>query len=161
MPNTTPALDSPQTLKQLADIVRETASCTVFPVAAITRGRKGREALDYAALAAAGAVAFSDDGNTVMDARVLRDAARCAAPVPGVFISHCEDESIKGDAVMHEGSVSAQLGVPGSPAVAEDVIVARDLLIAEELSKPWHIAHVSTKGAVELMRWARSRGIRA
>lgn len=161
MPNTTPALDSPDVLAQLEALIATDAVCRVFPVAAMTRGRKGRETLDYPALEAAGAVAFSDDGNTVMDARVMRDAALAAREVRGVFISHCEDESIKADAVMHEGEASRLLGVAGSPAVAEDIIVARDLLIAEETKKRWHIAHVSTKGALDLMRWARARGIAA
>lgn len=161
MANTNPALDSVQTLAQLAVAIRESALARVYPVAAMTKGRKGEEILQYATLAAAGAVAFSDDGNTVMNARVMRDAALAARDVPRVFISHCEDECIKGDAVMNEGSVSRALRVPGSPPVAEDVIVARDLLIAGDTCKSWHIAHLSTKGSVDTLRWARSLGIAA
>jgi len=78
-----------------------------------------------------------------------------------IFVSHCEDADLKGDAVMNEGGPSARLGLDGSPGLAEDVIVARDLLIAEDTGKPWHIAHVSTATSLDLMRWARSRGVRA
>jgi dihydroorotase len=146
MPNTNPALDTPETLAALAAICARTGNCRVYPIAAITRGRKGNDLVDYAALALGGAAAFSDDGNTVMNARVLRDAALAAKNVPGVFISHAEDDDLKGDAVMNEGGLS------------EDVIVARDLLIAMETGKAWHIAHLSTARALELVRWARGQG---
>jgi dihydroorotase len=109
----------------------------------------------------AGCVAFSDDGATVANARVLRNAARYARDLDGPFISHCEDADLKGDAVMNEGVHSARLGLEGSPGLAEDVIVARDLLIAEDTGKAWHIAHVSTARALDLVRWARARGVRA
>ncbi|HEY8296570.1 MAG TPA: dihydroorotase [Candidatus Baltobacteraceae bacterium] len=161
MPNTQPALDDPATIAELVRTIREYARCRVYPIAAITRGRAGIETLDYAALAKAGAVAFSDDGSTIGNARVLRDAARAAANVPGCFISHCEDDHLKGDAVMHEGSVSRALGVSGSPGVAEDIVVARDLLIAADTGKAWHIAHLSTSRAVEVVRALRSRGVSA
>ncbi|MGB6987385.1 MAG: amidohydrolase family protein, partial [Candidatus Aquilonibacter sp.] len=117
--------------------------------------------VDFAALSAAGAVAFSDDGNTVANARVLRDAALLALAVPGVFISHAEDEDLKGDAVMSAGAVADALGMPGAPSVSEDVIVARDLLIGMDTGKSWHIAHLSTARALDLVRWARAHGARA
>ena len=158
MPNTNPALDDPTVLAALAEIVARDARCRVYPVGAITRGRKGVQPVEFSALARAGAVAFSDDGNTVMNARVLRDAAIDALAVEGVFISHAEDEHLKGNAVMHEGAVSRALGLPGSPALAEDVIVARDLLIGIETGKRWHIAHLSTRGALEAVLHARAHG---
>ncbi len=161
MPNTNPALDDPGVLSDLARRITEHAVVRVYPIGAITRGRKGEAHVDFAALARAGAVAFSDDGNTVMNARVLRDAALAAVEIPGVFISHAEDEHLKGNAVMNEGAVSRALGVAGSPAVAEDVIVARDLLIGAETGKSWHIAHLSTRGAVEALLHARAHGGRA
>jgi dihydroorotase len=161
MPNTNPALDTAEVLRELHERLAQEAVVRVVAVGAITEGRKGERHVDFAALRQAGAVAFSDDGNTVMNARVLRDAAIAAADVPGAFISHAEDEAIKGDGVMHEGVVSRALGVPGSPAVAEDVIVARDLLIAAETGKPWHIAHVSTRGALAALAFGRERGARA
>ena len=158
MPNTNPAIDSATVIAQIAELAARANHARVYPIAAITVGRKGEAPVDFAALAKAGAVGFSDDGNTVMNARVLRDAVRCAHGTPGVFISHCEDEHIKGSGVMNEGVVSRDLGLPGSPAVAEDVIVARDLLIALENDRPWHIAHLSTRGALELMLEMRAHG---
>lgn len=158
MPNTEPALDTAERLASLAEIVARDAVCRVYPIAAITRARKGIDHTDAGELARAGAVAFSDDGNTVMNARVLRDAALAAREVPGPFISHAEDEHLKGNAVMSEGRVSRALGVPGSPAVAEDIIVLRDLAIARETGKAWHIAHLSTRGALEAMQHARAHG---
>ena len=149
MPNTQPALDSPDVLAQLAVIVARDARCRVYPVAAITRDRAGTLPVDFAALSRAGAVAFSDDGNTVANPRILRDAAVLARDVRGVFISHAEDEALKGDAVMNEGGLS------------EDVIVARDLLIGMDTRKGWHIAHLSTARALALVRWARSQGATA
>lgn len=158
MPNTNPALDNDRTVEQLIGELRRRARSRVYPIAAITLGRRGEEPCDFPSLARAGAVAFSDDGNTVMNARVLRDAAHAAADIPGVFISHCEDAHLKGDAVMHEGHVSRALGVRGSPALAEDVIVARDLAIGIEAGKPWHIAHLSTHGSIEGLQHARAHG---
>ena len=161
MPNTNPALDTPEVIADLLHRVRLNAHCRVYPIGAITQGRKGERPTDARGLSNAGCVGFSDDGNTVMNARVLRDAALAAAGVPGVFISHAEDEHIKGDAVMHQGRISEKLGLPGSPAVAEDVIVARDLLIGAETNHSWHIAHLSTRGALDAVRHARANGFAA
>jgi dihydroorotase len=161
MPNTNPALDDPRVLEGLMAIVKRDAHCRVYPIAAITVARAGAVSTNARELARAGAVAFSDDGNTVMNARVLRDAALAALDVPGPFISHAEDELLKGDAVMTLGETSRRLGVPGVPSIAEDTIVARDLLVALDTGKPWHIAHVSTARALDLLRWARERGVRA
>jgi len=161
MPNTNPALDRPETLNELRALVERFARCRVHPIGAITKARAGAQACDFGDLSAAGAVAFSDDGSTVKSARVLRDAALRALLVPGPFISHCEDEELKGSGVMNEGKASLALHLPGSPAVAEDAIVARDLLIALDTGKPWHIAHLSTRGGVETMRLMRHRGVAA
>jgi len=161
MPNTQPALDTPQVLAQLATLVARDARARVYPIGAITRERAGGLPVDFAALSAAGAVAFSDDGTTVASARVLRDAALLARSVPGVFISHAEDEELKADAVMNAGAVARALGVPGAPSISEDVVVARDLLIGMDTGKDWHIAHLSTARALDLVRWARERGASA
>lgn len=158
MPNTNPAIDAPDVVAQVRALAERARKARVYVVGAITAARKGERPVDFAALARAGAVAFSDDGNTVMNARVLRDAVLAANGTRGVFISHCEDECIKGDAVMHEGAVSRALGLPGSPSIAEDVIVARDLLLGMELGRAWHIAHLSTHGSLDLMRELRARG---
>jgi dihydroorotase len=161
MPNTTPSLDTPEMLAELGRLIARDAVVRVYPIAAITLGRRGKIVADAVELSLSGAVAFSDDGATIMNARVLRDAALAAVEVPGAFISHAEDDYLKGDAVMHEGEVSRALGVRGSPAVAEDVIVARDLLIAADTGKAWHIAHLSTRGALNVLRDARARGANA
>ncbi len=158
MPNTEPALDTAERLDALAAIVARDARCRVYPIGAITRARKGIERAPFPELVRAGAVGFSDDGNTVMNARVLRDAALAALDLPGPFISHAEDEHLKGEGVMNEGAVSRSLGVAGSPAVAEDVIVLRDVAIARETAKAWHIAHLSTFGALEALQHARAHG---
>lgn len=134
MPNTNPALDSPGVLIDLMEQVARLARCRVYPIAAITHGRLGSAPSDdYPALASAGAVAFSDDGDTVCDTGVLRESALRAREVRGPFIAHCEPE---------------------------DEIVARDLAIAAETAKPWHIAHISTARALGLVQGARERGIR-
>jgi dihydroorotase len=161
MPNTEPALDSATIV---ADVLRRAEAAglaRVYPIGALTRARAGVELAPYHLLADAGCVAFSDDGSTVANALVLRNAARYASDLGAIFVSHCEDADLKSDAVMNEGAPSARLGLPGSPGLAEDVIVARDLLIAADTGKPWHIAHVSTAVSLDLMRWARSRGVRA
>jgi dihydroorotase len=160
MPNTEPALDSAAIVSEVVRRADAAGLARVYPVGALTRGRAGKELAPYHLLADAGCVAFSDDGSTVRDARVLRNAARYAADLPCVFVSHCEDPDLKGDAVMNEGPASVRLGLDGAPSLAEDVIVARDLLIAADTGKSWHIAHVSTANALDLIRWARSRGVR-
>jgi dihydroorotase len=159
MPNTEPALDSPTIVGEVLRRAAAAAFARVYPIGAITRNRAGAELAPFHLLRDAGCVAFSDDGATVASARVLRNAARYARDVPGPFISHCEDADLKGDAVMNEGPNSARLGLEGSPGLAEDVIVARDLLIAEDTGKAWHIAHVSTARALDLVRQSRSRGV--
>jgi dihydroorotase len=158
MPNTNPALDEPATLASLLNELAARARCRVYPIGAITRGRKGEVPCDFDALARAGAVAYSDDGNTVMNLRVLRQAALEALDAGGVFISHCEDDHVKGAAVMNEGAVSLALGVEGCPNLAEDAIVGRDLLVSVDTGKPWHIAHLSTRGGIEQVRYARTQG---
>jgi dihydroorotase len=160
MPNTEPALDTPALVAEVLRRAEAAGLARVYPIGALTRARAGVELAPYHLLADAGCVAFSDDGTTVASPRVLRNAARYASDLAAIFISHCEDADLKGEAVMHEGAHAARLGLPGSPGLAEDIIVARDLLIAEDTGKPWHIAHVSTAISCDLIRWARARGVR-
>ena len=160
MPNTEPALDSAAIVSEVTRRADAAGLARVYPIGALTRGRAGVEIAPYHLLADAGCVAFSDDGSTPRDARLLRNAARYAIDLPGVFISHCEDADLKGDAVMNEGEPSMRLGLDGAPGLAEDVIVARDLLIAADTGKVWHIAHVTTATSLDLIRWARARGVR-
>jgi len=159
MPNTEPALDSPALVAEVIRMARDAALARVYPIAAITRARAGKELAPYWRLHDAGAVAFSDDGSAIANARVLRQAALYARDVPGVFISHCEDGDLKGDAVMNEGARSFDLGLAGAPSVAEDVQVARDILIAGDTKKAFHIAHLSTAMSTELIRFARAQRI--
>jgi len=160
MANTEPALDSPELIAEVLRLGAAAGLARIHPIAAVTRSREGRELAPFWRLHDAGAVAFSDDGATIADVRVLRQAALYARDVPGVFIQHCEDHALKGDAVMHEGAQSLRLGVVGSPGLAEDVAVARDLLVAGETGKPFHIAHVSSATSLDLIRSARGRGTR-
>jgi dihydroorotase len=159
MPNTEPALDSAAIVAEVVRRADMAGLARVYPVGAITKGRAGKELAPYHLLADAGCVAFSDDGSTPRDARVLRNAASYCSDLAQRFISHCEDSDLKADAVMNEGAASMRLGLDGSPGIAEDVIVARDLLIAGDTGKAWHIAHVSTANSLDLIRWARARGI--
>ncbi len=160
MPNTEPALDSAAIVSEVMRRAEAAGLARVYPIGALTKNRAGTELAPYHLLADAGCVAFSDDGSTPRDARVLRNAARYACDLPCTFISHCEDADLKGEAVMNEGAASVRLGLDGSPGLAEDVIVARDLLIAADSGKPWHIAHVTTATSLDLIRWARARGVR-
>jgi dihydroorotase len=160
MPNTEPALDSAAIVSEVMRRADAAGLARVYPIGAITRARAGTEIAPYHLLADAGCVAFSDDGATPRDARLLRNAARYAADLPGTFISHCEDPDLKGGAVMNEGAASMRLGLEGAPGLGEDVIVARDLLIAADTGKTWHIAHVTTATSLDLIRWARQRGVR-
>ncbi len=160
MPNTEPALDSAAIVSEVVRRADAAGLARVYPIGAITRAREGRELAPYHLLAEAGCVAFSDDGSTPRDARVLRNAASYAADLDCPFISHCEDPDLKADAVMNEGVASLRLGLDGAPGLAEDVIVARDLLIAGDCAKRWHIAHVTTATSLDLIRWARSRSVR-
>ncbi len=144
MPNTNPALDTPEVVETLAAEVARRACCRVYPIAAVTKGRKGLEPADFAALARAGAVAFSDDGDTVADAAVLHAAAVLSRDVAPPIISHCEDPILK--------------KAVGGRGIAEDCAVARDLLIAADTGKAWHIAHLSTRVGLALLRFIRTLG---
>ena len=159
MPNTEPALDSPALIAEVKRLAAAAGRARVYPIAAITRARGGKELAPYWRLHDAGAVAFSDDGFAVANPRVLRQAALYACDVPGVFISHCEDGDLRGDAVMNEGARSFELGLDGAPGLAEEVHVARDILIAGDARKPFHIAHLSTAMSVELIKFGRAQGI--
>ncbi len=159
MPNTEPALDSPALVAEVMRLARAAGLARVYPIAALTRARAGKELAPYWRLHDAGAVAFSDDGFAIANARVVRQAALYARDVPGVFISHCEDGDLRGDAVMNEGARSFDLGLAGAPGLAEEVHVARDVLISGDTKKPFHIAHLSTKMSAELVRFARAQEI--
>jgi dihydroorotase len=158
MPNTEPAIDNQETVRFVRQKAEE-APVRVYPIAAITQGRRGQELTEVADLTAAGAVALSDDGDSVKNSHVFRRALEYASMFAIPVISHCEDPDLRGPGVMNEGYVSTLLGLRGMPAVAEEVAVARDINIAEFTGARLHIAHVSTAGAVELIRAAKARRV--
>lgn len=160
MPNTNPPIDTAGTLQYVLDVAQREAAVRVRPIAAVTRGRAGKELTDMAELAAAGAVAFSDDGSPVASSALMRHALEYAGSFDRVVVDHCEDMALTKGAAMHEGLVSERLGLPGWPAAAEDIIVARDLALAEATGARVHIAHLSTAGSVGLVRAAKARGVR-
>jgi dihydroorotase len=159
MPNTEPAIDSAAGV----DFVLRKASADgvvrVLPIACVTRGRAGQELAELAELADAGAVAFSDDGAPVADAALMRRALEYASMLGRPVIDHCEDPALAGGGVMNEGWVSARLGLRGIPATAEEVMVARDIALAEQTGARVHLAHISTAHSVELVRQAKQRDI--
>ena len=161
MPNTRPVVDTPDWVRYVYEKAAEAGLCRVLPIAAVTVGQKGAELTDFQGLAAAGAIAFSDDGVPVDSAKRVRDALRAAMPLNKAVISHCEDGEMVQNYAVNEGVVSEALGLPGRPAIAEDLMVARDLMLAEETGGHIHIAHVSTAGSARLIREAKARGVHA
>ena len=158
MPNTSPVLDSPEAV---ADVVRRAgaASITVLPYGAVTVGQKGKALTEAAALRDAGAVALSDDGMPVMNVALLREAMLSASRL-GMFISsHCEDSELVKNYSVNAGAAAEKLGLPGRPAIAETLMVARDALLARETGARVHIAHVSAAESVELIRRAKAEGV--
>jgi len=159
MPNTEPAIDTPGLVAEVIARGAAARGARVLPIAAITRGRRGHELADLVELAAAGAVAFSDDGAPVSDARLFRSALEYARVTGRPIIEHAQDEALSAGGVMHEGIVSARLGLPGAPAAAEETAIARDLALAKLTGGRLHLAHVSTAGAVGLVRRAKAEGL--
>lgn len=160
MPNTEPAIDSPGLIAEVLSRGAAARGARVLPIASITRGRAGRELADLIELSAAGAVAFSDDGSPVDDARLFRHALEYARAKDLLLIEHAQDIALSAKGVMHEGVVSARLGLPGSPSAAEETAVARDLELAELTGGRLHLTHLSTAGSIELVRRAKERGLR-
>lgn len=158
MPNTTPPVDDPSIVQSILEkSVR--ADAHVYPVGTITRGLQGQELTDFAILKKAGVCALSDDGKPVPTAGLMAAALKKAAAVGLPVLSHSEDRELAGNGIMHEGRVSVELGVPGIPAQAEEVAIAREIRLAAETGCPVHICHVSTAGSVALLREAKAKGI--
>ncbi|MBI4470591.1 MAG: dihydroorotase [Acidobacteria bacterium] len=160
MPNTQPINDCAAVTTYIRSRASQVNVVNVWPVGAITRASEGRELADFAEMMAAGAVAFSDDGKPVPEAQLMRRALQYAAQLGMPIIDHCQDRSLSARGAMHEGAVSAMLGIPGIPASAEESHVARDILLAEETGGQIHIAHISTRRGVEMVRAAKARGVR-
>lgn len=160
MANTSPPVDDPMIVAAILERARSAGRAGVFPVGAITRRLEGTEISPVASLAAAGVVALSDDGRAVARAGVLRRAMTYAKMFDLPILEHCEDLDLSDGGVAHEGEVSVRLGLRGVPRSAEETIVARDLILAEETGARLHIQHVSTEGSVRLIRQAKERGVR-
>lgn len=159
MPNTRPALDRVEVLQDLHGRIAGEARVRVYPIAAITLGRAGEQAVDFAALAAAGAIGFSDDGDTTRDSAIMRRALEACRALDLPVMVHCEDKALAHGA-MHEGEVSRRLGISDIPPEAEEIIIARDLMLAR-LTGGWlHVCHVSTGRGIDLIKQAKAEGVR-
>lgn len=160
MPNTTPVADNEAIIESVLYKAYKAQLADVYPIACITKGQKGEELTEMLLLRKAGAAAFSDDGRTVQHSGVMRRAMDYSKALDGLLISHCEDEDLLGSGVMNEGIVSTELGLGGIPNEVEDLIIARDLMLAKLTGCRIHIAHVSTAGGVELIARAKADGVR-
>ena len=158
MPNTDPPIDTRATVEYVLRTASD-ADARVLPIGCVSQGRAGRELAELADLADAGCVAFSDDGSPIADGGLLRHALEYARISGRPIIDHCEDPDVSAGGVMHEGWVSTRLGLRGQPAAAEESSVARDIAIAAQTGAPLHIAHVSTRAAIEQIRAAKQRGL--
>jgi dihydroorotase len=160
MPNTNPVNDSRSITEFIRRKAAECGIANLYPIAAITMKSEGALLTEFWDLKDSGAIGFSDDGRPVMNASLMRRALEYASSLDMPVIVHCEDKNLSSGGVMHEGAVSTELGLAGIPGIAEDAMVARDLLLAEYTGAAIHIAHVSTAGAVRLIREAKARGVR-
>jgi dihydroorotase len=159
MPNTKPVNDSVTVTSYIVERARRNAIVNVFPIGAITKGSAGEELSAIGGMKDAGAVAISDDGRPVMNARVMRRAMEFARSYDLPIIQHCEDLNLSAGGDMHEGAASVRWGLRGIPAAAEDVMVARDLLLAQLTGARYHVAHISTRNSVTMVDYARRRGL--
>lgn len=159
MPNTNPVNDNRAVTEFIRRKARDCNLVRIYPIATITEGSEGARLAEFADLKDAGAIAFSDDGKSVMNSGIMRRALEYASSIGMPVISHCEDTNLSAEGLMNEGWTATRLGLPGIPDVAEDIMVARDIALADFTGTSVHIAHVSTKGAVSLIRNAKARKI--
>lgn len=160
MPNTQPALDDDTQIEFVLRQAARAGHARVYPIGAITKRREGKELAEIGLMVRTGAVAFSDDGVGVADPGVCLRAMQYIGMFDKLFIQHCEDHSLAGRGVMHAGPTSTRLGLPGIPGIAEDLMVQRDITLARQANVRYHVAHISTAGAVELVRQAKKAGQR-
>jgi dihydroorotase len=160
MPNTSPVNDCKTVTAYILNKAETESSVNVFPIGAITTGSKGEELAEMGEMKDAGCVALSDDGRPVTDSGQMRKALEAAVSIGIPLISHAEDLSLAAGGAMNEGALSREMGLQGIPWVAEDTAVARDVYLAEFTNSPLHIAHVSTRGSVRIIRNAKSRGVK-
>jgi dihydroorotase len=159
MPNTAPVNDSPTVTTYIIEKARRHAIVNVFPIGAITRGSLGEELAAIGSMRQAGAVAISDDGRPVMNAQLMRRAMEFARSFKMPVINHCEDLHLSAGGDMHEGAESVRLGLRGIPGSSEDVMVARDILLAELTGARYHVAHISSRHSVEMVAFAKLKGL--
>ena len=156
MPNTTPALDTPEALVALRERARETGVCRVFPVAAVTVGRRGEQLAEIGLMAEQGAVAFSDDGDVVESPAMMLAGLRAIARTGRVMMQHCQDPSLTHGASMNAGPAAITMGLGGWPALAEEIVIERDIRLAAAAGCRYHVQHLSAAGSVDLVRRARA-----
>jgi len=159
MPNTIPPNDSRSVTEHIMSEARQRGFARVYPIGAVSRGQKGDELAEIGDMVAAGAVAISDDGLPVRNAELMRRALLYARHHDIPVIQHAQDMDLTGGGVMHEGEWSTRLGLPGMPGSAEDVMVARDLILAEDTGSRYHVAHLSTGRCLEMVRQAKAKGL--
>lgn len=160
MPNTNPSADSAATITWIKEKASREACVNVLCTGAITKGLKGEELAPVASLFNAGVVALTDDGHCIQNNEIMRRAVEYARMFGLVVMDHCQDYSIVGDGIMHEGEWSLRLGLPGWPRAGEEMIVARNIMLAELCDSPIHCQHISSGGSVRLIREARARGVK-
>lgn len=160
MPNTNPINDNRGVTEYILSEAKKNAAVNIFPIASITKEEKGKELTDMADLMDAGAKAFSDDGMPVQNSQVMRRALEYSKILNTVIIDHCEDKNLSTDGVMHEGYYSYFFGLAGIPASSEETIVSRDIILAKKADAAIHIAHVSVKGAVDLVKEAKRKKVK-
>jgi dihydroorotase len=159
MPNTNPPIDDQGTVRFILERAEEQGKCGVYPVGAITKGRRGEEICEIGDLVAAGCVAISDDGSPVMNAEIMRRALEYTKRFDVPVISHCENTDMTRDWQMSEGFASTKLGLKGYPPVAEEMMVARDIALCKYTGGRLHIAHLSTRGSLQIVREAKQEGV--
>lgn len=159
MANTSPVLDCPEQITYVKEKAAQACGVNVYPVGAVTEHLRGRELTDFAALKEAGAIALSDDGNNIDDANVMRDALIKARRQGMTILAHCEDTNMVGNRGVNEGSVSRQLGLEGRPAIAEELVIMRDAMLAEETQAAVHVCHISTAKSVDIIRRMKKKGV--
>jgi dihydroorotase len=160
MPNTEPAIDNQAIVNYVKSKAAREGTVRVLPIGCITRGRKGEALSEMGELAAAGVVGFSDDGNPVMNSRLMRQAMDYSRAFGLPIMEHCEDKVLVEGGQINEGIMSTRLGLPGMPSAAEDIMVARNIALAELTGARLHLCHISTTGAVEMVRNAKKKGLK-
>ena len=159
MPNTKPVIDTPELVTFVLEQADKACGVNVLPIAAVTKGQQGKELTDTKALAAAGVVAFSDDGVPIQDANLMRNALMMARDHKLPILTHSEDAGMVCNYAVNEGEVSRKLGIPGRPAIAEEIMIMRDAMLAEETGSAVHVCHVSTARSVDIVRQYKKKGV--